>query len=495
MEQWYNLTEKERVNNVYSNYTIKDFWDWWSDGKDRYMEIRIVKNFPLLKETAERFNLSWSNSGVYVNNALDLKKVIAFVRDKKTTVWYSIQPRKKNIKRDGSFGLEGKDYFVDEIAFIFVDIDRKIKQDVASCNDLENCDKMIEVLLDRFKIEDWNKNYAKICSGNGLHLLIKLDIPIKIPDVEFEKVIQHNTNTNKKEEVFLPHFNDDFELMKKLIPSGIGRDIKKFTRKYEDTLNVEVDDMVFKLSGVGALPFTKNIKYKTFRWRGIITIEAGTNKGLSDYVMLKEQNIQLYKKKNILAKSRAILAKDRIYKNKFDEHILIRFMLDNEFPEGGINNKLWFQLKILLRDSNIDIVDKEFRIIHEQLKRKHSRTFSSNIPNDQYNFNKTTINNFCIDICHPPLYKLWENKKKTTNFGLNKISYKIKILSKKKINLEEDTTIYEDLKKCKKVLKPKEYAGNGIIIAQFINGCIDKYGEDKTKYYCKYVLKDWFGRE
>ena len=71
MTKWYELEERALLKRL-SNHSIKDFWDWWSDGENRVMEIRI-KDYPLIKEVAKRFNIPYSVSGVYVNNAQLLK--------------------------------------------------------------------------------------------------------------------------------------------------------------------------------------------------------------------------------------------------------------------------------------------------------------------------------------------------------------------------------------------------------------------------------------
>ena len=41
MVNWYEMNESERIKKIYSKFTIKKFWDWWSDNQYRVMEIRI----------------------------------------------------------------------------------------------------------------------------------------------------------------------------------------------------------------------------------------------------------------------------------------------------------------------------------------------------------------------------------------------------------------------------------------------------------------------
>ena len=72
---WYELDEGQRIKEVYSKYSIKDFWDWWSGGDTKVMEVRI-KDYNIIKEVADKFKVPWSSSGVYVDNAIMLKQII-----------------------------------------------------------------------------------------------------------------------------------------------------------------------------------------------------------------------------------------------------------------------------------------------------------------------------------------------------------------------------------------------------------------------------------
>jgi hypothetical protein len=76
-KKWYELDEKERIK-LFAKYTIKDFWEWWTNNEPRVMEIRIT-DYILVKEVAKKFNLPYSASGVYVFNELLLKAVIGSV--------------------------------------------------------------------------------------------------------------------------------------------------------------------------------------------------------------------------------------------------------------------------------------------------------------------------------------------------------------------------------------------------------------------------------
>lgn len=489
MKQWYEYKEDERVKEIYSKYSLKQFWDWWNDDCKRVMEIRI-KNWELIKETAQRFNLPYSTSGVYVWSHVQLINVISYTREK-ATVWFGIQPRKKNISKKGwsAWGVGDKggssDYNISELAFLFIDIDRIKKGGVASNDDLKFCDKLANKILDVLGNEDWNKNYCKICSGHGLQLLLKFDVPFKMPIVKF----------NKANDIYLPEYNEEFDKIKLMMKTGIGKQIKTFSNKFKD-YKVELDMTGFTIGRVGALPVTKNYKYNTFRWRGIIELVEGENIGLSDYILEFAGTDKVIGQRNIFGKSKALIPKLHIRKGKLEENKLCKFMLENDFPAGYINNTLWLQLKILLRESKFDLNSREFRTFYIKLKAKHGRAFSLNMPVKSYVFNQNVINNYCIDHAFIPVFELWPEKNKRIDYNLifnfDEVEYGN---DSNKVILQDDTTLYDDMLTCKSKLINGEIALNRIIFISFCKKCIKKYDIEKTKYLMKYVFPEFFTRE
>src|SRR6056297_2680488 len=91
-QKWYELTHKERYDQIYTKITTQEFWDWWSNKKEQYMEVRI-KDFKALKAYAEKYNIPFSASGLYVKNAWQLKKVINHFRST-AVMWFGINPRR-----------------------------------------------------------------------------------------------------------------------------------------------------------------------------------------------------------------------------------------------------------------------------------------------------------------------------------------------------------------------------------------------------------------
>lgn len=480
---WFDLEEKDRIKKVFSNYTIKQFWDWWSDKEHKFMEIRIT-DYVIIRETSEKFNLPYSYSGVYVKNDKELKNVIAYVRDK-ATMWFGVNPRFKNWCSKGfkTFGSGRKGGSstenISEIKFIFIDVDRVIKgKQQATNEELKNTDILVDKILKMLSKEKWSKNFLRICSGNGEQLIIKLDVPIKMPTIDFDNELK----------IFIQ--NDEFTTISNLISKGIGKQILTFCNKFKEELGVEVDKTAFRIAQVAALPFTKNYKYDSFTWRGILDLKNEDNTGLSDYVLLFEDDIKTFKTSNIF-KSKSLTRKNRLQKGKLMDNELVQFMLNHNFPQGGINNTIWFQLKILLRDSKYDLNSKEFITFHRMICNKHQRSFTLNYPDKQFVFSEDVVNSYCINNVIKPIYKLWPNRTKNNinyyNIGSFNDCWINSEIDNHFITLKEETTIQEDLFECKKLLTNNSME-NKIIIEKFINGCKKKYGKQVAKYYCEFLF-------
>ena len=468
---WYNLSEEQRIKEVYSKYTIKEFWNWWAGEQQRMMEVRI-KDFTLIKELATKYNLPYSSSGIYVCNDEELKFVMGKIREK-AMVWFGVNSRKKNWNRFGHKSFGGLDANVLELVVLFIDIDRVQKEGTASNLELENCNKLANIILERLATQGWNKNYCKVCSGNGVQLLIKLDFPIKIPEQEFDG----------KNNVYIT--NVEYEKIKSLIRSGIGNDILLFCRKYQKDLGVEVDKSCFNISRVAALPWTKNFKYGGFTWRGIIELQTGVNEGFGDYVLSKENNVEVYRSTNLFTK-KALNARDRIREGKLIENILIKFMLDNDLPAGMRNNYLWFQVKCLLRDSKYDLKNEEFRKVHVLLEKKYG-ALPINLPDNKFTFDENIVNKYCIINSIPPIYPLWPSRTKRVDKQIEDMQWEDKDIVDEAAVLDTTNDIIADLEVLKKQLTDSPH--NRQLFAAFILGCINKYGENTTRYYFDYIMK------
>lgn len=377
-QKWYELTHKERYDQIYTKITTQEFWDWWSNKKEQYMEVRI-KDFKALKAYAEKYNIPFSASGLYVKNSWQLKKVINHFRAT-SVMWFGINPRRPIRDKYGRLKFSGKDINIKEIQHMFIDIDRVIKEGPATNEDLMNADILTNNLLKELNKAGFANNYIKICSGNGLQLIIKLDEPIKLPEPEY--------NEDGKIWVETPEFIE----AKNTIQKGIGPILEGYSKIYAEELNVEIDKTCFNMGRVGALHGSFNLKYEKPIPRGIIQIiNKAPNKGLTKY--LKE----IYNKKNIRQEFKNEIQKEqtpiklskeqRMLKNELDKNVLIKIMTTHEFPAGGINNRLWYSIKILLHSAGITTQDTQYIKMHQTLRTLHNRGFTDNGLEPQYKNN------------------------------------------------------------------------------------------------------------
>ena len=402
--KWYELNETERIKSVYSKYSIKDFWEWWENKEDKIMEIRI-QDYKILKQIANQLQLNYSTSGVNVSTAKELKNVIALVRKHNVTAWFGINSRKKNWSANGNrktFGSGRKggssDFNVKNIEFIFIDIDRKNKTGQATKKDLEQIDIVSNEILKSFEKQKWINRVAKICSGNGVQLLIGLDINFLVPEVDYDNG-------------FI--VNSEFEKIRNLIKLSIGKQtdkfakyfLKKYMEEHNIELNVEIDTKCFNLSRVGSLPFTKNYKYDGFTWRGILELKNGLNSGISDYILLNVKDKIKFKKINIF-ETKGISLAHRFSEDEFINHPVIRLMLEVDLPYGEINNVVWFMVKALMQQNGLNFSMPKIREILNMLEKKYKGRFTENFPNKSVKFNEDTINNYCIRNMIPPVFEI-----------------------------------------------------------------------------------------
>ena len=266
-----------------------------------------------------------------------------------------------------------------------------------------------------------------------------------------------------------------------------GKDILKFTRKYKDELQVEVDKSCFNIGRVAALPYTKNFKYGGFTWRGIVEMKNGVNEGLSDYILSKEIDIKTYNQRTVF-NTRALQRRDLLKPGKLEQNELINFMLTHDLPQGMRNNYLWFQVKCLIRDSKIDVNSDEFRKLHKKLEQKHG-ILPANIPDKRFTFDENIVNRYFFENLIKPIYPVYPKRTKRLNLMIDKLKWEdINILDMKKIKWEESNNIMEDIVAFKEVLTENNKEDNAEYYAYFLRRCIEKYGEKITRYYFDNVM-------
>ena len=376
-KKWYEYNLKDRYEQIYKSFSLEDFWNWWSDGEDVYMEVRIMDYKPMVAY-AKQYHVPYSHSGLYVNKAWQLQKIVEHFGST-TTMWFGVNPKRALKNKHGFMGFSGKDIHIAQSKFLFIDVDRVVKEGVATQEDLMNADFLIMSILKELGEAGFNKNHCKICSGNGAQLIIKLDVPIELPMPKFNSEIGEYVEDTL------------FEQAKSVIKEGIGKILPTFSKQFREKYNVEIDSTGFNVGRVAALHMSFNFKYDTKIPRGIVEIvNKGKNEGLSDYLRdiyltreIKESVKHKYKKITPI-----ILSEEyKMIKNELQHNAIIDLMMNYSFPDGGINNTLWYGVKLLLHNSGIDSSDAGYRKTHQMLKTIHKRSFSQNGLEKKYNGN------------------------------------------------------------------------------------------------------------
>jgi hypothetical protein len=309
-----------------------------------------------------------------------------------------------------------------------------------------------------------------------MQLFFPFDVPIKMPNPHYDF------------ETKAYDYTEEYEIMNNLLRMGIGKDIIKFCNTFKDELNVNLDISCFKLAGVASLPFTKNYKFGGFTWRGIIELKHGVNVGLTDYVLSKQRDIKLYKEKNPFVKNKGAKKQNLIKSEDLEKHPLIRFMLDNDLPHGRINNLLWMQVKCLLRDNKLNFKDENVRKIHKELEIKYKDVFTTNFPDKNYEYKEEIINRYCADNLIPPLFSLSQLRPIKEKFLLTLNWDMLFIVRDESLIMDDGIDIFEDMRELKKILLSLGKGTQNNYVYRFTNGCIKKYGIEKTKYF----FDNWF---
>lgn len=295
------MNQNEKSGEV---YTIEDFWNfWYDDNKDfgqSYMEIRIknkkvdnLKNFEMINRVSKEVNIPKTKSGVLVKNIKELKSVIHMCREV-AQMWYGINPRKKLDDKYGMKGYSSKDGFVKGHFFIMIDIDKKDHNSAAKPKEIQEADNLADKLLADFGKNNWNQNYIKVCSGNGIQLLIKLDKPIIMPIIEQFEMDKDNRLLDVVVET------DEFIKLKKALIFSFEDIFSKFKSD-----NYSIDLSSLQLGRVGSLPFTLNFKEHGITNRKLLkVVNNKKNEDITETILEKIKNFKIndndFKKNDII---------------------------------------------------------------------------------------------------------------------------------------------------------------------------------------------------
>lgn len=375
-QEWFNLSKKDLMNQIKNSMSLKKFFEWWQDGDlQRFMELRFT-DWKDADVASKKYKLFKYKTSVFIKNAFHLESIVREYSSK-TNIWFGVNPKRPLRDSKGKYNIKQYDVNCKEIAFLFLDIDRVVKNNRAANNkELMTADLLCNKIIENLSKNGMACNYMKLCSGNGVQILFKLDVPFFIPQPTYDDKGQKHIE------------NSLFKERKDVIRKGIGTLLSGF---YVEGLSdvVEVDSTCFNMGRVAALHQTFNFKYKKPLPRGIVEFKiSGTNEGLSDYLLkIKDKKtIKSNLKKEIGYMDEQLAKEFCIKESELDKNKLVQLMLNHQFPNGGINNTLWYALKLSFYVSGVSNEDSEYINIHERLKSIHNRSFSDN-GLEKYNIN------------------------------------------------------------------------------------------------------------
>lgn len=339
---------------------LVDFWENIKPlNKNGYIEIRLTPtNFRSDKEKGEFFNklnlikkqLNILNNKVsfFINNYEELDKIITwegsyFLNHGK--ICYGVNERFNNNGIDGSYN--SLKYY----RYVYFDIDADGELEGVR-KELFNkyCEQVILYLL------RYNLNYPTIIhSGGGRHLLYKIP--------------QQLITLNKR-------------AWMKQIMKDMERDLKNTEFKF---------DALHDATRVLSLPTALNVKRE--KW---VKIEVIDNK-INDF------KIKFIKPEKIKEVSFNLPLDKRI--KMVVNSPLTQQLIKNKLPEGGRNNILIFQLKIMLKLLKFTEKDDFVIKLFNKIQQTQQERFPKNLPITAVKFNKNVINNYFINNNLPIIFK------------------------------------------------------------------------------------------
>jgi len=368
---------------------LKEFWKWFNPNEDVY-EFRI-KNFILLKHIAIQLGLNYSASGIYFSTLSEYQKLISMIKGRET-VWLSVNSKKPAINKWGRKGFNGLDVGIESLNYLFIDIDPKHKNQGERIDKLKNMYKFVEILLKDLKTQNI-KDCCVICSGYGWQILIKLDIPLLMPDQVWDK----------ENKVYI--LDSNFEKYKVLAKKTFLDRVRKIHNKTALEYDCDIDASASNIGRVFAAPGTDNIKYNKSVPRKVVMIGKEPNTGLADWLLDELDNIKQAPVYNSSRVSKNIAKHFQLNEKNLIKNELVQFILKNDLPSGGGNNLLIFSLKCLIKDNSINFNSEVVKHLSMLIDRKWNTTIAFNCPDNKYHFNPNVVLTYCVLHRLPLLYK------------------------------------------------------------------------------------------
>lgn len=344
---------------------------------------------------------------MYISNLQQYKDILPYIKNE--TTWLSVNPKKKcylNYSDKIIKAYSGKDIGVKSINNIFIDIDPIDKKFEDRIERLKKMYEFVKILLKDLESQNI-VNYSVLCSGYGWQILIKLDIPLILPEqIWDEKSSAYITTEN---------FENYKMLIKKVFYSRLLKKYGNLAKEYD----CEIDKSGCNIGRVFCGIMTNNVKYGKIVKRSIMILKnEKENNGLSDWLIDEIDSVKkdLKYTKNYVKELPGYfkLTERTLMKNE-----LVNWILNNDLPSGMCNNYLIFSLKNLIKDNGIDFNSKEVKKLKTLIDNKWNANISWNVP-EKSHFNSNIVNNFCIYNKLPLLYKFYNEYNPTRPRNINK---------------------------------------------------------------------------
>lgn len=414
---------ENKAGEVYSKFSFEDFWNYISPDNRFIYELRIKTkksdskdSKEYIKEIGKFFHIPYHYSGVFVKNVSELRKVCVFCYQKELTLYISSNPKRKSLYSGNARypTYNGKMQSDEAIVSLLIDFDAN--EELKNNKEIDSAEEAYKVAR-KFLEDNKNiKNYLMLCSGNGVQIRIKLDGPIYLPAPTYD---QNNE--------FI--ITDEFDAYRYILKEAMREILPKYS-----TGNIFVDMSSLELARVGRCPFSRNWKNENNpKFSGIIEIkDEEENSGLSQHILsffekTKEKRSQAKKYEN-----NRTLAKEFTHSAS-----TIRFsplavaLLKDRLPEGGRNNRLIYQFKLLVKNNNLDFNNVEIRELFRDMERIQGDIFPTNDPGAGL-FSPDSVNIYFIEhgieyykkfkiVLYKPIYSvLYYIKKEKRNIDVTK---------------------------------------------------------------------------
>jgi hypothetical protein len=424
----------ESLKKTPDKCTVEEFWDLLSRKENVTIEVRVLAgekevDYGYLRAFGENHNIVVYGSSFFVRSAAQLRAIVENSQIVENyNVYYGINPRRnvftyskkynKAYQRPGS-KLEG----VKSINVVPFDIEAVDRKGLATEDQMRKAMLFAGSLAKSFgDYYGWNDHVA-IWSGNGIHLLLFLDKPIDLPELEY--VVDH-----EKKEVRYDIYGKEFMKKSRLVNSFLKKVATRSQRVDPESSTSSwiygaKFDFVGDLSRVMRLPFTKNNKKENIDKRPckVLSVKKGLNKNLHKVLLKERANIHNI----IIPKSSHFDPQHAYTKDNIVSAPIVKLLLRKNLPEGGRNHYLEFQLSLLLRDNGIDVGEISSLVSEINSAQSKKVNLSPRHLKEGDHFNQDVVNNWCIINMIDPIYPLLEKRAIQHRFLNKNLSYNPKL--------------------------------------------------------------------